>query len=84
MVPRMSSVPNRSKHYEPLDTQDFVDFTDYDKLNIENIRDACERFCDMPQGSWDILLSERGPSCFLREQMSGKKFYYVRLTMDVS
>ncbi len=84
MVQRMSSAPNRSKKYEPLDTRDFVDFTDYEELNIENIRDACERFYDMPQGSCDILLSDRGPSCFLTEQISGKKFYYVRFTMDVS
>lgn len=84
MVQRMSSAPNRSKKYEPLDTRDFVDFTDYDELNIENIGDACEKFYDMPQGSCDILLSDRGPSCFLTEQISGKKFYYVRFTMDAS
>ena len=84
MVQRMSSTPNRSKKYEPLDTRDFVDFTDYDELNIDNIRDACEKFYDIPQGSCDILLSDRGPSCFLTEQFSGKKFYYVRFTTNLS
>ena len=43
MVQRMSSAPNRSNKYEPLDTRDFVDSTDYDELNIENIRDACKK-----------------------------------------
>lgn len=84
MIQRMSSTPNRSKKYEPLDTRDFVDFSDYDELNIDNIRDACEKFYDMPQGSCDILLSDRGPSCFLTEQISGKKFYYVRFTAKQS
>ena len=83
MVQRMSSSPNRSKNYEPLDTRDFVDFTDYDELCIDNIRDACEKFYEMPQGSCDVLLSDRGPSCFLSEQISGRKFYYVRFTTEV-
>ena len=32
----------------------------------------------MPPGTCDVLLSERGPSCFLTEQITGKKFYMVR------
>ena len=48
MMQRMSSAPNRSNKYETVDTRDFVNFTDYDELNIENIRDACEKFYDMP------------------------------------
>ena len=47
MVQRMSSEPNESKKYEPLDTRDFVDFTKYDELSIENVGDACEKFCKL-------------------------------------
>ena len=33
----------------------------------------------MPHGTCDVLLTERGPSCFLiTEQITGKKFYMVR------
>ena len=78
MVQRMSSEPNKSKKYEPLDTRDFVDFTKYDELSIENVKDACEKFYEMPGGSCDVLLSDRGPSCYLTEQIAGKKFYLVR------
>ena len=74
MVQRMSS---------SLDTRDFVDFLDYDELSIDNIRDACKKFYDMPQGSCDVLLSDRRLSCFLSEQISGRKFYYVRFTTEV-
>ena len=80
MVQRMSSVPNRSKKYDPLDTRDFVDFSAYTELSLENIKDACERYYEMPQGSCDVLLIDRGPSYFLTEQVAGKKFYYVRFT----
>ena len=79
MVQRMSSEPNKSKKYEPLDTRDFVDFTKYDELSIENVKDACEKFYELPGGSCDVLLSDRGPSCYLtEEQIAGKKFYLVR------
>ncbi len=44
MIQRMSSEPKKFKKYEPLDTRDFVDFTQYDKLSIENIKNACKKF----------------------------------------
>ena len=78
MVQRMSSAPNKSKKYKPLDTHDFVDFTKYDDLLIDNVKDACEKFYEMPGGSCDVLLSDCGPSCYLTEQIAGKNFYLVR------
>ena len=73
-VQRLSETPNRSKKYEPRDTRDFIDFTDYDDLTTENIKDSCEKHYEMPQGSCDILLTDRGLSCFLTEQIAGKSF----------
>ena len=32
----------------------------------------------MPGGSCDVLVSDCGPSCYLREQIAGKKFSLVR------
>ena len=32
----------------------------------------------MPKGSCDVLLSDRGPSCYLTEQTIGEKVYFIR------
>ena len=55
-----------------------MDFSGYNEISISNIKQACERFYEMPAGSCDILLGDRGPSCYLDEQILGKKFYYIR------
>ena len=67
-----------AKKFKPLDTRDFVPFGDYDELNIENIKDACERFYKAPIGSCDILASDRGPSRTRLEQLKGKKYYHIQ------
>ena len=73
-VQRMSSEPlERLKKYEPLETREFVDFTDYDNVTIENVKDACEKHYNAPAGSCDVLLGDKGPSCYLTEQIAGKK-----------
>ena len=78
-VQRMSSEPlERLKKYEPLETREFVDFTDYDNVTIENVKDACEKHYNAPAGSCDVLLGDKGPSCYLTEQIAGKKIFYVR------
>ena len=51
LVRRMSSTASgRLKRYEPLDTRDFVPLEDYEELNLENIKDTCERFYNAPAG----------------------------------
>ncbi len=78
-VQRMATEPTgRLKKYEPLQTRDFVPFTEYFDLTIENIKKACERFYDMPPGSCDVLASDRGPSCTRIDQIKGKKLFMVR------
>ena len=61
---------NSKKKYEPVDTREFVD---YKELFIENIKEACEKFFEAPRGSCDVLLTDRGPSCYLTDQI----VYYV-------
>ena len=79
LVQRMSSTASgRLKKFEPLDTRDFVPFGDYDDLTIENIKEACEKYYRAPEGSCDILASDRGPSCTKLEQIKGKKVYFIR------
>ena len=65
LVQRMSSTASgRLKKFEPLDTRDFT---------IENIKESCEKYYQAPEGSCDILASDRGPSCTKLEQIKGKK-----------
>jgi len=61
-----------------LDTRDFVPFEDYEELNLENIKETCERFYNAPAGSCDILASDRGPSCSKFEQIKGRKVFFIR------
>ena len=78
-VQRMSSEPTgRAKKYEPLDTRDFVDFSDFNEITIENIKEACENHYGAPSGSCDILLRDRGSSCFSTEQIASKKVLFIR------
>ena len=63
----------RLKKFELLDTRAFVPFGDYDELTIENIKEACEKYYQAPEGSCDILASDRGPYCTKLEQIKGKK-----------
>ena len=63
LVQRMSSTASaRLEKFEPLDTQDFVPFGEYDDLTIENIKEACGKYYQALEGSCDILASDRGPS----------------------
>ena len=79
LVQRMSSTASgRLKKFEPLDTRDFVPFGEYDDLTIENIKEACEKYYQAPEGSRDILASDRGPSCINLEQIKRKKVYFIR------
>ena len=79
LVQRMSSTASgRLKKFEPLDTRDFFPFGDYDDLTIANIKEACKKYYQAPEGSCDILASDRGPSCTKLEQIKGKKVYFIR------
>ena len=73
LVQRMSTMPNKLKKYEPLDTRDFVDFSGYGEISISNIKEACEKLYDQAPGTWDVLLGDRGPSCYLTEQVANKR-----------
>ena len=73
----MFGKPNHLKKFEPLDAREFVNFSSFDELSIENLKEACESFFDMPPGTCDALLTERAQFCFLTEQITGKKLYMV-------
>ena len=52
-------------------------FEDYQELNLENIKEACERFYNAPAGSCDILASDRGSSCSKLEEIKGCKAHLL-------
>ena len=52
-------------------------YEDYEELNLENIKEARERFYNAPAGSCDILASDRGPSCSKFEQIKSRKVFFI-------
>lgn len=74
----MSSNPSgRLTKDDPLDTSDFFPFNAFTKLFIENIKKACKCFCNIPDYSCDVLVSDRGLSCFHIEHLEGEKLYLI-------
>ena len=64
VVQRMSPIATgRIKKYEPLDNRDFVPFTDFYEVSLENVKIACERHYRLCRNSCDVLVSDRGASC---------------------
>ena len=49
------------KKYEPLDMRDFVPYTDFCKLSLENIKIACKRHCRLPKNLCNVLVSDKVP-----------------------
>ena len=79
-VQRMSSKPTgTAKKYEPLDTRDFVDFSDFTEITIENIKEACENHYGAPSGSCDILLGDRGHLVLVKNKLPPRKFFLFSL-----
>ena len=72
-----STASGRLKKYELFDIRDFVPFKDYEELNLENIKEACERFYNAAAGSCDLFASDRGPSCSKFEQIKGRKVFFI-------
>ena len=58
--------------------RDFVPFTDFHELTLENMKIACERHYRLPRISCDVLVSFGVSSCTGIEQMKGKKVFLVR------
>ena len=79
MVQRMSATASdRLKKFRPLDTRDYVPFSEYTELPVANFKKACERFYKMPENCCDILASDRVPSCSRIDQIKAKKLCHIR------
>ena len=79
MVQRMAEFPTgRLKKFEPLEPREFVPFSEFTCLSLENIKTACEEHFNMPEGTCDILSSNQGPSCTRFDQIKAKKIYLIR------
>ena len=80
---QVANPSGRLKNYKPLDTRDFIPFNAFTELSIENIKKSCECLYNILENSYDILISDRGPSCSRIEQLKGKTFYLVRFLEDI-
>ena len=78
VVQRICSNPSeRLTKDDPLDTRDFLPFNAFTELPIENVKKACKCFCNMPENSCDVLVSDRGLFCFQIEQLKEKNLYLI-------
>ena len=76
---RMHPKPvGKQQKYEPAQPRQFIDFAQYSKLTLNNVKEACEKFYEEVKGSCDILYDVTGPSCTADEQLSGMKVFRVR------
>ena len=66
------------KKCDSPDTRDFVPFTDFYKLSLENIKIAYKRHNRLPRNLSDVSANFRGPSCTRIEKIRMKKLFFVR------
>ena len=72
IVQRLSSEPDNKQTYRPLQPREFVSFS-YNDLNLVNIKKACADHFNVPVGSVDVLVSNKGPSATNVNQIPHRK-----------
>lgn len=86
IVQRMSSeVCGKQQKYSRIGAREYVPFSDYDELTIQNIIKACQKHYKSsvePGMRADVLAGERGPSCSKVSQLSDTKTFFVRFVAD--
>ena len=82
-VQLLTTQTNNRKKYDPLDVRVFVAFRQYEELNLENIKAACEKHYGMPAGTCDVLVSNTGPSVERFDRIKNKKSYFIRFTENL-
>ena len=61
IVQRLSSEPNNKQTYHPVQPREFLSFN-YSDLTLINLKKACADHFNVPMGSVDVLVSNKGPS----------------------
>ena len=72
IVQRLSSEPNNKQTYHPVQPREFVSFK-YSDLTLINLKKACADHFNVPMGSVDVLVSNKGPSATNVSQIPHRK-----------
>ena len=72
IVQKLASEPDSKQTYHPVQPREFVDFQ-YDDLSLNNLKKACAAHFNLPVGTCDILVSNKGPSCSNIAQIPHRK-----------
>ena len=62
VVQKLSSEPDSKQTYRPIQPREFVPF-EHEELTSTNLKSACVTHLNMPPGTCDVLVSNKGPSC---------------------
>ena len=61
---RMHPKPvGKQQKYEPAQPRQFIDFAQYSKLTLNNVKEACEKFYEEVKGSCESEISNKAISC---------------------
>ena len=69
---RLSSEPDNKQTFRPVQPREFVVFP-YEDLTLTNLKKACADHYSLPASLWDVLVTNKGPSCTNIEQIPQKK-----------
>ena len=72
VIHRLRSEPDNKQTYRPVQPREFVEFSS-DDLTLENLKIACAEHFGYPVNSWDVLVSNKGPSCTNINQIPHRK-----------
>ena len=72
IVQRLASEPDSKQTYRPVQPREFVDFQ-FEDLSLNNLKKACAAHFNLPVGTCDILVSNKGPSCSNIAQIPHRK-----------
>ena len=62
VVQKLSSEPDSKQTNRPIQPREFVPF-EHEELTSTNLKSACVTHLNMPPGTCDVLVSNKGPSC---------------------
>ena len=72
IVQRLASEADSKQTYRPVQPREFVEFPVVD-LSLNNLKKACATHFNLPVGTCDILVSNKGPSCSNISQIPHRK-----------
>ena len=72
VVQKLSSEPDSKQTYRPIQPREFVPFG-HKELTLASLKTACVTHFNMPPGTCDVVVSNKGPSCTNISQIPHRK-----------